>query len=378
MKKIYFLTLLLLGMQAARAQDAEGSADSNDPGNTKFLLTGYAYLDASVAFAGGESQSNIDESGFNSIFVWKKSDKLMFEGEYEVAAISSGYGKWATDVALEYASMNYKVSKYLSFQAGKFLSPIGTFQERLHPKWINKLASAPVGIGGATRMQPGTEIGFSARGGVPMGGAKLNYIVWLSNGPVLNANGSLGYKNLADNNKGKALGGRIGLLPFSNSSFEIGVSEYTATVGTDGDQYYDGIGANIFALDFNFVKQVPGLKGIIDIKGQYNALKVDDARYFTGPTDTQGYTFDNSSNTYYAQLAYRPTSATGFVKNLELVGRYAAVDFAETLGTDQNRLTLGLNYWLNWNSVVKLNFENIDVSGQSSEQALLVVVAFGL
>jgi len=104
---------------------------------------------------------------------------------------------------------------------------------------------------------------------------------------------------------------------------------------------------------------------------------VDDARYFTSPTDTEGYTFDNSSNTYYAQLAYRPTSVTGFVKNLELVGRYASLDFAETLGTDQNRFTLGLNYWLNWNSVVKLAYENIDVSGQPSEQELLLVVSFG-
>ena len=41
----------------------------------------------------------------------------------------------------------------------------------------------------------------------------------------------------------------------------------------------------LYAFDFSFVRQVSAVKGIIDIKGQYNLTNVDQATYFEPEPD---------------------------------------------------------------------------------------------
>jgi hypothetical protein len=370
MKKIYLLSLLLLGMLTARAQEAGVSSDANNPGNTKFLLTGYAFT--GMEFEGSE-ESTFGETSFNPIFLWKFSDKIFFESELEIEIEDE------VEFGFEYANVNYILNKYMTFTAGKFLTPFGTFQERLHPAWINKVVEKPLGFGGGG--MPGTEVGFELRGGLPMGSAKMNYALYVSNGPLLETEGitagKLEYENFADNNKNKAFGGRIGILPIPNSSLEIGGSFQTANVG-DQDSKYQDVNAKLFALDFSYVKSVPGLKGLIDLKGQWNNVAVDEISYEL--PDGNDYTFDNTHSAFYGQLAFRPQLVKNkFLKKLEFVGRYSEFKKPDESLWEENEkwVTLGLNYWTSWRTVIKLNYQIETPEDEDSINVFLIRIVTG-
>jgi hypothetical protein len=66
---------------------------------------------------------------------------------------------------------------YVTFGAGKFLSPLGYFRRNLHPAWINKLPSRPPGFSngqaasvaeiGEGFQSPGSQMAMPAKGGNP-------------------------------------------------------------------------------------------------------------------------------------------------------------------------------------------------------------------
>ncbi len=338
------------------------SATTEAPSNlTQFKLTGFSTLE----FEAADGKSGFKEMAFNPIFLWRKSDKLFFEAELEVEVGSGGLGESETGLALEFAVLNYKLNKYVSFYAGKFLTPIGTFRERYHPTWINKSFNRPIGFGskvnGLKRLQSGSELGVGIKGGIPLNSAKMNYSLFLSNGAVLDTtSGNLRYKNFDDVNNSKAVGGRVGLLPFSNSSLEIGVSGYYAKVG-ERDTRFKDVSVFTFALDWNYVRLISGF-GKVDVKGQYQRLKVDDAVYFNGENRME---FNNKTSAYYFQFAYQlPTlsSAPAFLNKLELVTRFAKMNASSgaPFGADQKRYTVGLNYLVSWDTVIKAGFDIID------------------
>ncbi|RMD72657.1 MAG: hypothetical protein D6818_06050, partial [Bacteroidetes bacterium] len=247
----------------------------------------------------------------------------------------------------------------LTLYTGKFLTPIGTFQERYHPDWINRAVNKPIGFGkkvnGLKRLQSGSEVGLGVRGALFVGNGKVNYNFFVSNGAMLDSlDGSLVYDNLLDNNGNKAIGGRIGLQPFAGSPFELGVSGYTAKVGNEGGKYEDA-SAGIFAVDLNYVKSFSGA-GKLDVKGQYQTLNVSPTTY------EDGLTLDNTTSAWYAQVAYQlpaPAEGATWLGNVELVARYANLDVPDGApwGADQSRITLGANYWIRWNAAVKLGVD---------------------
>lgn len=356
--------------------DRNNQAISQTQAGTNFLLTGYG-------FAGFEKEekgnSTFGPAGFSPIFLWKISDKLFFESEVEI-----GIEDGETGFGLEYATLHYAFSRYFTLGVGKFLSPFGTFQERLHPAWINKFAERPLGLSEeGVMLNPMSEFGAEIRGGAPMGESRINYVIYLSNGPKLNTGsddwmmaGQLDYENFADNNNNKAIGGRFGLLPFPNSSFEIGISGQTAKTGDKKDPLYENVRANLFAVDLNYVKGIDFLKSNIDIKGQFNQVKVDKANY----QDTAGmtYTFDNNSKAYYAQIAIRPVQIMA-LKKLEVAGRYSALRVPEQAmwAGNKTQITAGLNYWLSYRSVLKFNYQITQEKGKDDEGAFFILFAMG-
>ena len=391
MKKLTFIistAILLLVSVSGWSQST--STDQNAPAyppspqtvvgdkvETGFKLAGYATMEFEVE----DGNANFSEMAFNPIFLWKKSDRLFFKSELEVELKGVPGGGIEQGVNLEYADMNYKLNKYATLFAGKFLTPIGAFQERFHPDWINKSVNKPIGFGknvnGLKRLQSGSEIGIGLRGGIPLNDAKMNYTVFVSNGAMIDTtSGKLGFDNLVDNNNNKAIGGRVGFLPASNSSLELGVSGYFAKAGDKGTRF-SNTNASIFAADLTYVKLVSGF-GKVDLRGQYQVMNVDDASYFEGGNEMR---FDNKTTAYYMQFAYQLptlTDAPAWVNKLELVTRYANLDVPDqTLwGADQNRFTLGLNYWVNWNSVIKTGLDFVD-TGDENETAFIVIFSMG-
>jgi len=73
-------------------------ATSALPGNTRPLLTGYAF----AGYTDRTGENGTFDAGFNPIFLWKLNDRLFFEGEMELEL-----SRTATEVDLEYANLSY-------------------------------------------------------------------------------------------------------------------------------------------------------------------------------------------------------------------------------------------------------------------------------
>lgn len=326
----------------------EGDADLSRPGTTGFLLSGYAF----AGFNNLEGENSSFNAGFNPIFLWKLNDNLLFEGELEIAVEDD-----ETEVALEYAQISYIVNDHLTLGAGKFLNPSNYFSERLHPAWINKFASAPLPFG-HDGLMAGTQLGIQARGGIPIGSTRATYAVYLSNGPSLNVEeeeeggehgpepGTLDYDNFSDLNNNKAVGGRIGFKPIP--TFDIGYGFEFASVAPSGTEFRN-VDAVTHSVDANYVRNSSLLLGVIDARAQLVWLNIDNPGIM--PLD-----YGNDSRGGYGQLAYRPLEIDNdFIKNLEPVARYDWVDRPGDTSID--RMSFGLNYWINSSTVLKASYE---------------------
>ncbi|WP_394772581.1 hypothetical protein [Mucilaginibacter sp.] len=343
--------------------------------NSKFALVGYT----GISFAISKNQSSFTNLVFDPILLWQPHPSILVETELETELDGSN-----TNIGLGYADVSYIVNKYLSVRAGKFLAPWGIFQDRLHPGWINKLPTLPVGTGeDPYGIGPMNEIGIDLRGGIPLGSASMNYSIYLSNNAQLNTDptdpttqGNLMYGNINASNKNKTIGGRIGFLPFANSSLEIGGSFRNGKVG-DKSTVYKNIGAQQYALDLSYNNQLDFIGGAFDVKAQWNFENIDKAAY-VDPTDSTGnttYTFDNKRNSMFAQAAYRPTmSQSKFLKKTELVFRYAGLNPANNpYGPAKiQQYTYGIDYWFNWRTVIKAAWQS-----QKDNNLFIVQVAVG-
>ncbi|MEJ2089787.1 MAG: hypothetical protein P8Y69_15190, partial [Gammaproteobacteria bacterium] len=138
---------------------------------------------------------------------------VLGEGELELEVEDNG----ETNVVLEFATIDLLLNDSMVLMAGKFLSPLGQFRQNLHPSWINKLPSAPVGFGedGAA---PDAEIGAQLRGGIELGGGRLGYSAYIGNGPKLAVEegeiegiDSEGYASNDDDEN--VVGGRLSFVP---------------------------------------------------------------------------------------------------------------------------------------------------------------------
>jgi len=397
MKKILFMMLFIFTVGNVMAQDEESDKRTDSiaksaidkygfkPSRTQFMIRGYGHVGFEYADLNGTTRSSFDGGTFAPIFLFKLNDKFMFETELEFSLSGNDL-----DIGFEYANFMYMVNDYLTIRAGKFLLPFGTFMERLHPAWINKFSSKPLGFGHGG-IAPGSEVGIELRGAFYLGNTKWNWSGYVTNGPGLNEGddepeeaGQLNFGQLVDNNRNKAVGGRMGFLPLSDSSLELGGSFYSAGgTGTKGGDYED-VGAFLYAFDLSYVKLISPIAGLIDIKAQYNNSSVDDAEYFDPDDGPLGefYTFDNNSDAYYMQLSYRPTMAGNeFVKNLEFVGRYTELNTPEgsEWESQASQASFGINYWLSWRSVLKFSYENGEtVGGHGNEGGLTNEKSFSI
>lgn len=351
------------------------SAKAQVARTSKFLISGYTQLTAKF----NKDESSFTNLGLTPILLWQPHKNILVEAELEL-----GLEGTETAVELGYADASFFLNKYLTVRAGKFLSPFGIFQDRLHPSWINKLPTFPVGTGeDALGVGPIAEVGIDFRGGIPLGSSKMNYSVFVANGAQLisspddpSKQGTLTYGAGEAGNKKMTAGGRIGFLPFSNSSLEIGASYRNGNVGNKNTNYKN-VGAQMHAFDLSYVKQLSFIKGLFDVKAQYNQVNVDKVNY-TDPGDPTGvtlYTFDNSRNSFFTQAAYRPTMLPNkFFKKTELVYRYA--EFNPPAGAKElekvKQSTYGINYWFTWRTAFKAAYQ-----AQENNNTFFLQVAVG-
>jgi hypothetical protein len=339
-------------------------ADASRPGTTKFLFAGSA--------AAGYTDSDVDRStfsaGFDPVFYVLLTDRMFFAGELEIELEDS-----EVEVGLEYAQIAYHLSDYATLVAGKFPNPGNYFIERLHSTWINKLPDLPLPFAGDTALQADSQIGVELRGALPISDTRLGYAVYLSNGSGIRTDeesaGTLDDTNFTDGNGNKAFGGRIGWAPIP--SLEIGYGFELADVGQED---LTGIDARTQAVDLSYVRTAGALKGSIDLRAQYSWVDIDNP-------NIEPLTFTNESSGGYAQVAYRPTLVSrSFLRDVEVVFRYDWVDLPADApsNVDEQRSTVGLNYWLTPSTVLKAAYEFDDLDGEADNDVVLFQFATGL
>ncbi|MDQ6814347.1 MAG: hypothetical protein M3040_11460 [Bacteroidota bacterium] len=332
----------------------EQKVNDAKPGEDHFMVAGLATfgfvankttnnLNGTTTISKTNSLGDANNYEFSPLLLWRHGKKFLME--FEPSFNNNG-------LSVNWADVSYFARPNLIIRAGYLVLPFGTYSKRLAAGWINKLATDPIGIADMTP----TDYGIEVEGGLPMGNMKMNYDVALSNGNQLLADGSLSSGNIEDNNNNKNITARLGLLPFSNSSLEVGVSGMFGKVG-DRNAGFQNVTGDMYAFDLNYVKTFNAV--LVNVKAQYNIADISNANYVSPVDATQTYTFKNHITTGFAQCALRPTGANSFLKDVELAGRYTSYNTPSnsTWGSDQHSVSLGLNYWITWRSVVKLTYE---------------------
>src|SRR6266550_3787004 len=341
------------------------------PGSTKFLLAGYG----TAGFTARSGEDPFFDAAFNAIFLWKFSDRLFFEGELEYE-----FEDGSTTTNLEIAQASYLLNDYMTIGAGRFLNPTDYFVERQHMNWVNKFPDKPLAV--YDGLMPESEMGAQLRGVIPIGPTKLEYVAFVANAPGLitapddfSELGTLDFDNDANFGGHVAVGGHVGFMPIPQ--LEIGYGIQRSKVGPR-DHAVENI---LQSADFNYVADSILLKGLINFRAQWVWSHV--ARFVYDPDGQQGFgpfEFNNNRNGGYVQLAYRPTHIDNdIIKNVEGVFRYDRLNQLHTpVGFDDQRWTLGLNYWLTPSAVIKAAYEFDDKNGGARDQdAFMAQVAVG-
>lgn len=300
---------------------------------------------------------------FNPIFHYQFLDTVLLESELELNINSDG----STETKLEYLSVDFFLNDYMALVAGKFLSPLGQFRQNLHPLWINKLASAPPGFG-EDQALPMSEIGLQLRGGAPIGAARLNYAVYVGNGPELEADGGEVEAIMTDgvtrnqDNK-KIIGARVGILPIPRLEIGLSAASSKATVTKNGGAALIGDPARDYdAFGVDFAYSTGGLKFLAESMRQ----KVGAASGGVAPLGGEW-------KTWYAQASYLFPQT-----KWEGVLRYADYDSPHA-SQDQKQTAFGVNYWIAPHAAAKLNFESNDGQAGTATDAnrILAQIAYG-
>ena len=310
-KKAVAVCLLSFLMSiAAQAQSDDGLAANPKPVP---ILTGATFYSTKVT--GGVMQNS---PWLVPVLLVPVGDKWLVE------ARAFDYPTFTTDLhdpdehypstneySLQYAQVDYIANRYVTFVAGRFLTPFGMFNERLSAYWIRPLQGSPL----TNSVTSNYGLGGELRGGFPAGTASLNvnYALYFS------ANNT--HHLLATT---RSTGGRIGFF-FPKHRFEI---------GTSFQQLLQGDRSHIVGLHAEWQPE----KLPLTLRSEY------------------AHSSGTKGTAYWIESAYR-LSQVPYMRRLELVGRgqqvladpkltAAQVKKLGTLGQDTNQGDFGLNYYL--------------------------------
>jgi hypothetical protein len=266
-----------------------------------------------------------------------------------------------TGVAVPWAQMDFWLTDWLTLVVGRYLVPIGFYNERLAFEWGNRLPDDPLMFHQVSPLIASN--GLQLRGATYLCGSpvKLEYSVYFGNGMELSAPpaaladvADLDVLAGSDETHAKAFGGRVGLW----------VPEYGINGGISG--YYD----------YNYAQASPTVSlSVLSLDASYHQgdwdLRFEAACMNQQTSPIIGRDIERAG--LYAQAAYRAyDSSNRFLQRLELVGRYSmerfkAIDasmldfttFSDPtfVPVDRNQYTLGINYYVYPSLIFKLAYE---------------------
>lgn len=331
---------------------------------TRWHLAGYA--------SAGYTDSDIDNDSFNAGtfnpgFHFQYRDLVLFESEFEFSTTEDG----ETETELEYSQLDVFLHDSVTLVVGKFLSPIGQFQERLHPAWINKLPTRPAGFGHGGA-QPLNEIGVQLRGGVPVGNQTVTYAVYTGNGPRIGHHGPELEGFGSDDNDDKAFGGRFAWFPMPQ--LELGVSFLEADELEPEDAGSGPApttpGYSLQGVDAAYTQ------GPWDVRFEYLDSELD---AFTGAAEEAASTNEGIAKTeweaFYVQVAYQ----FGKWEPVIRYGEFEIDGFDEFAEDAEDRTSVGINYLFGPSFIGKAAFEDRDFADPAAEddERFVLQLAYG-
>lgn len=347
----------------------------------RFLLTGYGFLTFDDPDHGEESF----ESAFVPIFLYRVSEKFLFEAEIEFE-----YEDEELEVDVEYAQLDWLINDRATLVLGKYLTPVGTFIEKVHPAWINKLPTFPLPYQHDSSLVPFNLTGLQLRGAVPLGAGygRFGYSLFVANGlRIAEAHGEeqpgedehdeepdehLDEETGDDDHGGDAdlllvqggssntgdlvLGGRIALAPVRG--LEIGISSLEGSYDEAGD-----LEASITAFDIAYHHD------LFDVRAEWLETETDRV------ADDGDLLPSQNVDAWYLQASLRLSVIPVYAFNrMELVGRFANLDWS---GGEIDQLTAGLNYYFNGSTALRVAWERTEPSAAEAEDALITMFAVG-
>jgi hypothetical protein len=350
--------------------------DKARPGLEGVVIAGDAAF-GFVAQRGSDSSFNADVS---PLILWQPPDsKFLIETAFDLGIGGADINSETTTVTLNLADVSYNVCDYFTVGAGLFAVPFGQFHNHFDPPWVNKFPDNPLAF---DAIAPVSEVGFFAKGVIPSGTTKWTYDLYVANGPNLVTNdpaaaGQLNFNDYTDLNNNKAIGGRIGFLPFPD--MELGYSLQFSKPNPDG---FQSVNAFLQAADFHYKPIVSQISGQIDFAGEWIWSDVGSATYDpTGSLLFGPVTFRNISQGGYVSVGYRPTQVDNkILRDTEFLARYDTLQtpLASPGGEYETRWTLGIDYWVTPYCVVKGAYEIDQKKLGQDQNAFILQVGFGL
>ena len=240
------------------------------PGLTgETTLGGYGELHFND-YKNNNKNSAIDFHRFVLFFGHEFNDWVSFHGELEVEHSLAGDGK-PGEVELEQAYIDLKIIEPLNFRAGLMLMPIGFMNETHEPNTFYGVERPDV----VKNIIPTTwwEAGIGVFGEVAEGLSYKLYMVSTPNAASFKADGSSGIRS-GRQKVAKAVAedfGVVGRVEYSAiPGLKIGAS-YFAGDTSQGDDSMGSAKVTIRSLDFQLSKS------IVDLKGMYATVELDDA-----------------------------------------------------------------------------------------------------
>ena len=261
-------------------------------------------------------------------------------------------------VAVGEAQFNWFANDWLTVVGGRYLTPIGFFNERLNHEWINRLPDPPLMF---LQVSPQSSTdGLEIRGSRYLfdSPVKMEYSLYGGNGfqaagTTINNLADLEAISGVDEVNTVAIGSRVGLW-VPECGLTGGVSWFHSFNYIPG--FHDDI--SLWQLDFGY------RKGNWDVRFEYSQMYQEAA-------DVLGNNIQR--NGLYAQVAYRPYDADSRVlRNVEVTYRYSqarfrgidplAIDPTTFAGpidvpVDRNQHTIGVTYYFRPAVAAKFAYE---------------------
>lgn len=352
---LVLVPVLALGQEAPRPEQTGGIYDKPYLTRVGDVATLGGYID--MEFEWTDDASTFDQHRFVPFITGYVSDRVTVSAEIEFE--HGGNVDKDGEVKLEYAVADFRFTEALNFRGGVILSPLGSFN-LLHDSPLNDLTARPVV---SRQIIPSTlsESGMGFFGtSYPGEESVLSYEAYLVNGfdeGIINDDGELRIRGgrgsqKEDNNKDKAIVGRLGYSPLLGTN--IGASVHSGNYD-DADEHRLTIAA-------------------LDAKVTFGALELQGEAAWADASIDREVNPDTAEKQAgaYAQVNYHVLHdklLQGSV--VTLVARGDWMDFDKDLdGDEEDGFTLGVNFRPTEETVFKFDYNwtwKTDLEGERGD-----------